>query len=501
MERTSNGQPPVVPDLLADARAVLRRAHLAYRGEIVGTVAARDPTFEIANYGECFVRDFAVTAAVWLTHDPSDGDQAPGTTNRAAVANFIRTVAEVQAKAAAGSEGLRPPPGLMPASFSVDARGGPDGEPDPDAELVADFGQRAIGRVVPVDSALWWLWILGAYQRVTGDRGLGRSPAVRAAIERVMTLYLQPQFEMLPSLLVPDGSAMIDRRMGVHGHPLDVQVLFWAALRATRKVLEPTHPLQPKIRERLAALGHHLRTDYWVDRTRIEQVRRFPVEEYGPTPRNPWNLHPDAIPSWTMAWLGEGGGYFAGNLGPSRLDVHFFALGNLLAVSTGLATEEQAQALFDLLERHERDLLGVGGVKLMYPPLEGRDWETLTGSDHKNVPWSYHNAGTWPMLLWPLAAAARVAGRTELAVRTLQRTAARLAADGWPEYYDGPYGGLVGRQARLQQTWSAAGALAAAMLVADEGAHDPFAFERDDELEEAIAKERAIPARTGSLET
>jgi hypothetical protein len=464
------------PDPLTAANRLVARAHLTHRGAVVGTLAARDDTFAIVNYGECFIRDFAVTAAAGLPR----GEVEP-------VANFIRTVAEVQARAAVDESGLRPADGLMPASFCVHR------DEDGEERIVADFGQRAIGRVVPVDSALWWLFILRAYVHATGDDELARSESVQHTIERILALYLRPQFEMLPSLLVPDGSAMIDRRMGVHGHPLDVQVLFWAALRAARKLIDPEHPLQPALFDRLVALGHHLRQDYWVDRARIEQVRRFPVEEYGPTPRNPWNLHPDAIPVWTMAWLSDGGGYFAGNLGPSRLDIHFFALGNLLAVSTGLATPAQASALFDMLERHERDLLGKSGVKLMYPPLEGRDWETLTGSDQKNVPWSYHNGGTWPMLLWPLASAARLAGRTELARRVLTSAAPRIHADGWPEYYDGPFGGLVGRQARLQQTWSAAAVIAADALLREPDRDDPFAFARDEELEAAIAAAADIP--------
>jgi glycogen debranching enzyme len=475
---TSRAPASLGADVLADAAALVDRARLTFRGSVVGTVAARDDTFAIANYGECFVRDFAVTAAAWLPR----GETAP-------VAAFIRTVADVQAAVADADGGLRPAEGLMPASFSV--IGGDDGS---DEEVVADFGQRAIGRVAPVDSALWWLLILRAYVRTTGDDALARSPTVRRAIERILALYGRAQFEMLPSLLVPDGSGMIDRRMGVYGHPLDIQVLFWAALRSACDLLEPEHPLRREAFDRLVALGRHLRQDYWLDRARIEQVRRFPVEEYGPTPMNPWNLHPDAIPAWTMAWLSHGGGYFAGNLGPARLDVHLFALGNLLAVSTGLASEAQADALFDMIERHERDLVGVSGVKLMVPPLEDRDWVTLTGSDQKNVPWSYHNAGSWPMLLWPLASAARVAGRTSFATRVLEVAGPRLCGDGWPEYYDGPYGGLVGRQARLQQTWSAAAVLAATTLLGDDDVDDPFAFARDDDLEDAIAAASDIPA-------
>jgi hypothetical protein len=100
--------------VLADAAALVDRARLTLGGTVVGTVAARDDTFAIANYGECFVRDFAVTAAAWLPR----GETAP-------VAAFIRTVADVQAAVADADGGLRPAEGLMPASFSV--AGGDDG--------------------------------------------------------------------------------------------------------------------------------------------------------------------------------------------------------------------------------------------------------------------------------------------------------------------------------------------------------------------------------------
>lgn len=435
-----------VPSGEASAAEVLGRAQLRFGGEVVGTVAACDPGPALLNYRECFVRDFAVSAAALLAAGKARSVRA-----------FIVTVAKLQAHGGADA-GMRAAPGLMPASFAVVRDAGASEGEGTDERIVADFGQRAIGRVAPIDAALWWLLILRAYRRATGDEELQRTTEVRDAIEGILSLYLQPQFEMLPSLLVPDGSAMIDRRMGVYGHPLDVQVLFWAGLRAACELLDAGDPLRDRAFERLVALGLHLRRHYWLDRARIEEIRRYPVEEFGDARRNPWNLHPDAIPTWTMAWLSEGGGYYAGNLGPAKLDPRFFALGNLLAVSTGLAPAAHADGLFSLIERHERDLLGETGVKLTYPPLEGRDWALLTGSDQKNVPWSYHNGGSWPMLLWPLASAARAAARVELARRVLDGAVPRLHRDDWPEYYDGPYGGLIGRRARLRQTWSAAAA-------------------------------------------
>jgi hypothetical protein len=463
-----------VPSGEASAAEVLGRAQLRFGGEVVGTVAACDPGPALLNYRECFVRDFAVSAAALLAAGKARSVRA-----------FIVTVAKLQAHGGADA-GMRAAPGLMPASFAVVRDAGASEGEGTDERIVADFGQRAIGRVAPIDAALWWLLILRAYRRATGDEELQRTTEVRDAIEGILSLYLQPQFEMLPSLLVPDGSAMIDRRMGVYGHPLDVQVLFWAGLRAACELLDAGDPLRDRAFERLVALGLHLRRHYWLDRARIEEIRRYPVEEFGDARRNPWNLHPDAIPTWTMAWLSEGGGYYAGNLGPAKLDPRFFALGNLLAVSTGLAPAAHADGLFSLIERHERDLLGETGVKLTYPPLEGRDWALLTGSDQKNVPWSYHNGGSWPMLLWPLASAARAAARVELARRVLDGAVPRLHRDDWPEYYDGPYGGLIGRRARLRQTWSAAAALAATALLRDPEADDPFAFARDEALETAL---------------
>ncbi len=469
-------------DTAAAAEAVLREASLRRDGEVIGTIAARDAIDDPLNYEECFVRDFAVSAAAFL----AVGEVA-------AVRAFLRAVAALQPSEVGSA--TPPADGLMPASFAVEPSGGAGGSDA--ARLVADYGQRAIGRVAPVDSALWWILILRAYVRTSGDASITRDPVVGSALRRVLSFYLRDQFEMLPSLLVPDGSSMIDRRMGVYGHPFDVQALFFAALRAACELLEQDDPLRERVFERLAALGRHLRADYWLDRKRVEAIRRYPVEEFGDDQRNPWNLHPDAIPVWTMAWLARGGGYFAGNLGPARLDVRFFALGNLLAVSSGLATASQTEALFELIRHHERDLVGDTGMKLTYPPLEGRDWYTLTGSDQKNVPWSYHNAGTWPMLLWPLASAARRAGCVEFVEDVVARSAPRLARDDWPEYYDGPFGGLIGRRARLRQTWTAAATLAAAALLGDPEGDDPFAFDHDDALEEAI--EAASPDRVGRV--
>ncbi|HSH29404.1 MAG TPA: glycoside hydrolase 100 family protein, partial [Thiohalobacter sp.] len=87
--------------------------------------------------------------------------------------------------------------------------------------------------------------------------------------------------------------------------------------------------------------------------------------------------------------------------------------------------------------------------------------------DPKNRPWSYHNGGNWPVLLWPLVAAAVKSGHGTLAERALSLAAGRLPRDHWPEYYDGMGGNLVGRRANLGQTWSAAALVLAERLLGD----------------------------------
>jgi hypothetical protein len=87
-----------------------------------------------------------------------------------------------------------------------------------------------------------------------------------------------------------------------------------------------------------------------------------------------------------------------------------------------------------------------------------------------------------------------------LARRVLQGAVPRLHRDDWPESYDGPYGGLIGRRARLRQTWSAAAALAATALLRDPEADDPFAFARDETLEAALEGTEPVVDAAGPVE-
>jgi glycogen debranching enzyme len=450
--------------LLSAAWEELEKSVVLFRGEPVGTVAARDPDSDALNYDQCFTRDFAVAAIAFLMRGRTD-----------IVRNFLSTLVGLQQRED-HIDCFRPGKGVMPASFAIQKQGS-------DEVLVPDFGENAIGRVPPVDSGFWWLMLLRAYTGTTGDMSLARDPEFQQAIRLILELSLTPRFDIYPTMLVPDGSYMIDRRMGVYGYPFDIQVLLFVALSAALELLPQDDPLLATVANRLHHLTYQLQRYYWLDFQQLNQIYRYKVEEYGGAVLNAFNIYPESIPEWIMHWLPMNGGFYAGNVGPGRMDFRWFAQGNLLAVLASLASNEQAQAMMDLIEERWNDLVGAMPCKLCYPALTGGDWHTVTGADPKNTPWSYHNGGDWPFLLWLLAGAAIRAGRVETAQRALDIAAKRIALQEWPEYYDGRDGRFIGKEARRFQTWSIAGVVAAHDLLAQPAHVELFSFHNNPEVE------------------
>jgi glycogen debranching enzyme len=428
---------------------LLEASVMRFAGKPLGTLAARDTIVQELNYDQVFTRDFAVSAFAYLLAGKPE-----------IVANFLLEMVRLQ-RTERQFDCFEPGAGLMPASFKVE--GVADSE-----RIIADFGEHAIARVPPVDSGFWWLMILQAYVHSTDDRELAKGDQVQHAIRRLLDLCLSARFDMFPTMLVPDGSYMIDRRMGVYGYPIDVQAQFYAALLAAESLLVESQDNEVYInavRKRQEHLAYHIRTYYWLDLAQLNHIYRYEVEQYGEHAVNKFNIYPETIPAWLMDWLPDSTGYFAGNLGPSRMDYRYFAYGNLLAILCGLASDAQASAFMELVRTRWDDLIGDMPLKLCYPALQGREWSIITGMDPKNRAWSYHNGGNWPSLLWLLAAACVRTGATDILELALESVGPRLARDDWPEYYDGRHGRLVGREARRFQTWTIAGYLIAEILL------------------------------------
>ena len=438
---------------LESAHALLNKSQIFFENKPVGMTAANDiNSLAAENYSECFVRDFFPCAQVSLNEGKPE-----------IVKNFLFSLLQLRAQQKNNCN-HQIQSGVMPASFKkvVDSQG--------KESLLADFGERAIGKVAPVDSMLWWTILLGIYKTKTDDDELIKNPEIQKGLRDVLNIFLKESFEVSPTLLVPDGSFMIDRRMGVYGHPIEIQSLFFGTLETVSKLLTPTSEnkniLQSALR-RKEALQKYVRQFYWLDPERLKEIHNFDTEEFGEESTNMFNIYPESIPSWLDQWLPSKAGYLVGNLGPGRMDFRFFTQGNLLAILFGLANDEQAEKIMALYDDRWPELMGSMPAKICYPAVEGLHWKIATGSDPKNTPWSYHNGGNWPVLLWPFVAAAIKTDRRDLAEKAFNIACEKLYEDGWPEYYDGTQGSMIGKRANLNQTWSAAALILSNQLLED----------------------------------
>jgi len=438
--------------ILESAHQLLEDAIIWHKGEPTGTVAALDKSLSAQNYSECFIRDFFPSALVFLMDGRTD-----------IVRNFLTIVLSLRFQQKK-MEGHDLAVGLMPASFSISK------DEDGEEHVQADFGDRAIGRVAPVDSAMWWLILLRCYTIISGDVKLSHSDDFQHGIRQIMSLYLQESFEVSPAMLVPDGCCMIDRRMGVSGHPLEIQSLLYGMLLTAQELLIPNEinkSLLSIIKKRTQTLRSYIRLYYWLDIQSLNEIHRYKSEEFGWEAVNVLNINPEIIPNWIDGFLPEGTGFLVGNVGPGKIDFRYFAMGNLLAILFGLATDDQASKIMRLYETHWDQLIGQMPVKIVYPAVTDKEWTFMTGSDPKNVAWSYHNGGNWPSLLWVFAGAALRSGRRDLATKALKLSLDRLHKDNWPEYYDGKTGSLIGRRSNAHQTWTATSAIIASRLIDD----------------------------------
>ncbi|RCV05682.1 hypothetical protein SETIT_1G102700v2 [Setaria italica] len=440
---------------IADAAwEALKRSIVYFRGQPIGTVAAIDKSQGAAlNYDQVFMRDFIPSALAFLMKG-----------EHLIVKNFLVETARLQSREKM-VDLFKLGQGVMPASFKVHHR-----NPTLKTEtLLADFGETAIGRVAPVDSGLWWIILLRAYTRWTGDNSLAESPNCQRAMHLILRLCLSEGCDTSPALLCADGCSMIDRRMGIYGYPIEIQALFFMAMRCALSMLKQDSDADfvNHITKRIQALSYHLHSYYWLDFQRLNDIYRYKTEEYSQTALNKFNVIPESIPDWIFDFMPSRGGYFIGNVSPARMDFRWFCLGNFIAILSSLATGEQAEAILDLVEERWEELIGEMPLKICYPAMENQEWQIVTGCDPKNTRWSYHNGGSWPVLLWLLVAVSVKLGRPHLARRAMELMERRLAKDDFPEYYDGKAGRYVGKQARKYQTWSVAGYLVAKMLLDD----------------------------------
>ena len=141
--------------------------------------------------------------------------------------------------------------------------------------------------------------------------------------------------------------------------------------------------------------------------------------------------------------------YYLPYLGFRAVGEWFDALGNLLAILSGVADESKTAVILDFIERHE---MAQAPIRSLAPVVEpgDPDWRDYYGM--LNLPHHYHNGGIWPFIGGFYVAALVRAGRLAEAQRALERLAALNRAGEFNEWHHGESYKPMGVSS---QAWSA----------------------------------------------
>lgn len=141
--------------------------------------------------------------------------------------------------------------------------------------------------------------------------------------------------------------------------------------------------------------------------------------------------------------------YYLPYLGFRAAGEWFDTLGNLLAILSGVADEQQTNTILDFVSRHELDRWPVRSLTPVVNPGDP-DWRDYYGS--LNIPYRYHNGGIWPFIGGFYVAALVQAGRCGEAAVALQGLAELNDAGDFNEWHDGETCEPMGAR---DQAWSA----------------------------------------------
>ncbi|HEX2864137.1 MAG TPA: glycoside hydrolase 100 family protein, partial [Deinococcales bacterium] len=328
----------------------------------------------------------------------------------------------------------------------------------PDPALVAHGGALRVsdddqGKVVTdtvhagcIDNALWY--IIGQHYTAAVDGDLVRLRASWSSIERAH-LWLRYQDSNECGLLevheAMDWADLFANRY----NSLWPNVLWFAANRAMARMARllnlgsadgfeaAAEDIRFKVNTLLWVGPEHKRDLGWVERNRKEWL--YPIRATDTLyQERPYYLPYMAFRGWC-----------------DRFD----AFGNLAAVLFGLASEAQADRIFDYIQA-----AGVAEpwpIKAVTPPvMPGEaDWREYYRLRNLNLPNQYHNGGAWPFLGGFYVAALERAGRHQKAAETLERLAEmnRQARFGGEWEFNEWFHGVSGRPMGFaRQSWSAA---------------------------------------------
>ena len=141
--------------------------------------------------------------------------------------------------------------------------------------------------------------------------------------------------------------------------------------------------------------------------------------------------------------------YFLPYLGFRAVGEWFDCLGNLLAILSGVAVQDQRRIILNFITRHN---LATRPLVSLHPPVQpgDPDWRDYYGM--LNLPGHYHNGGIWPFIGGLYVAALVHCGRLNEAQTALGRLGELNQLGRFNEWHSGETGEPMGVE---HQAWSA----------------------------------------------
>jgi hypothetical protein len=256
------------------------------------------------------------------------------------------------------------------------------------------------------DGGLWW---------IVGSSLIAPDPA---AISAILAWYACQDVDQ-SGLLSMQESADWQDLFCTRGKGLYLNCLYVLALRAAGE------------HERAAAVAERINRFFWYegDRNMLRHIAHtFSTEskkEQDSLGRKRWlPVKRDLISEQ----------YYLPYLGFRAAGEWFDALGNLLAILSGVANKAQTATILDFIERHGMAGAPIASLTPVIKPGHP-DWRDYYGM--LNVPYHYHNGGIWPFIGGFYVAALVKAGRLDAAARALDRLTALNRAGQFNEWHHG----------------------------------------------------------------
>ncbi len=306
------------------------------------------------------------------------------------------------------------------------------------------------------DSGLWFVIGVANYFRATAAAGfLERYYPV---VLKTLSWYEYQDVDQTGLITMAEGSDWEDL-FAIRGKGLSVNILHYIALSKTAGLAQELSDIagQKKYAGQAEALKKRINRHFWYGGDPAVLLPHLEPslgnDVFTPEGRDRLGRQ-HAIPEKMI--LTEKS-YYLPYLTFRNFGEWFDSLGNLLAVLSGVAGEERAVAILDLIQATSLDR--PGPLKSITPPVfpGDPDWRYYYLFEDLNRPYSYHNGGVWPFLGGFYVAVLTAMKRHDEAEKSLEDLARLNHAGckkpwGFNEWLEGRSGQPMGM---ASQAWSA----------------------------------------------